>query len=69
MINNIYSLVGMKTDDAVKLLDGMNVKITDFSRPDKYHANVPQSKRVVKIIVSGYDVELFVAGFADEITK
>lgn len=69
MINNIHSLVGMKTDDAVKLLDGMNIKITDFSRPDKYHANVPQSKRIVKVIVNGHDAELFVAGFADEIIQ
>lgn len=69
MIDNINSLVGMKTDDAVKLLDGMNIKITDFSKPDKYHANVPQSKRIVKIIVNGCDAELFVAGFADEVTK
>lgn len=69
MIDNINSLVGMKTDDAVKLLDGMNIKITDFSKPDKYHANVPQSKRIVKIIISGCDAELFVAGFTDEVTK
>lgn len=69
MINNINSLVGMKTDDAVKLLDGMNIKITDFSMPDKYHANAPQSKRVVKIIINDCDAQLFVAGFADEITK
>lgn len=69
MIDNINSLVGMKTDNAVKLLDGMNIKITDFSKPDKHHANVPQSKRVVKIIISGCDAELFVAGFADEVTK
>lgn len=69
MIDNINSLVGMKTDDAVKLLNGMNIKITDFSRPDKYHANVQQSKRIVKIVINGYTAELFVAGFADEITK
>lgn len=67
MINNINSVIGLKTEDAVSMLDGMDIKITDFSRPDKYHKDIPQSKRVVKVVVIGNNAELFVAGFADDI--
>ncbi len=67
MIKNISSVVGLKPEDASALLEGLNIKITDISRPDKYHKDVPQSKRVVKVVVDGKNAELFVAGFADEI--
>ncbi len=69
MIEDFNALVGMRVQDALKMLESENVKakVTDFSRPDKYHKDVPQSLRVVKITVCDGEVEILAAGFVDEI--
>ena len=63
----LKELIGMPVEKALEKLDGKNVKITDFSRPDKYHADIPASMRVVKAAESDECIELFVAGFKDRI--
>ena len=63
----INELIGLRLDDAQKRLEGKNVTVKDFSRPDKYHKDLPQSLRVVKVTKSDDSYTLFVAGFVDEI--
>lgn len=66
-MTNLNDIVGMHVDKALSLLDGKQVKITDFSRPDKYHLNSISTLRVVKAIQSENCIELFVAGFVDDV--
>ena len=63
----INELIGLRLDDAKKRLEGKNVTVKDFSRPDKYHKDLPQSLRVVKVTQNENEYVLFVAGFVDEI--
>lgn len=63
----INELIGLRLDDAQKRLEGKNVIVKDFSRPDKYHKDLPQSLRVVKVVCNNDNYTLFVAGFVDEI--
>ncbi len=63
----LENIIGLPVDTAVELLGKREIKITDFSKPDKYHVNAKASKRVVKAIEKNNFIELFVAGFVDSI--
>lgn len=66
---NLDNIVGMHVEKALFALDGKQVKITDFSRPDKYHLNCTSTLRVVKAVQNKNCIELFVAGFVDNVNK
>ena len=66
MINPL-ELIGLPVEQAAKKLPQHSVEIVDFSRPDKFHKDLPASKRVVKVQQSGDTVFLYVAGFADRV--
>ena len=59
------NIIGMPVETVIELLGKKDIKITDFSKPDKYHTNAKASKRVVKAIEKNNFIELFVAGFVD----
>ncbi len=63
----LEDIIGMPIDMAIELLGKREIKITDFSKPDKYHVDVKASKRVVKAVQRSNSIELFVAGFVDNI--
>ncbi len=60
-------LLGLSVEEAAKKLSEYSIEIVDFSRPDKFHKELPASKRVVKVQQSGDTVVLYVAGFADSV--
>ena len=66
MINPL-ELIGLPVKQAAKKLSEYSIEIVDFSRPDKFHKDLPASKRVVKVQQSGDTVFLYVAGFADSV--
>lgn len=63
----LEKLIGMPLDKAVELLKEYNVKINDISSPDKYHSDVVASFRIIKAVQSGDIIELYTAGFKDNV--
>ena len=59
-------LIGQTEEKAFEELSGMDVRVVDFSRPDKFHAETKASKRVVRIIEKDGKTVMYVAGFCDE---
>lgn len=64
---SLEKLIGMPLDKAVELLKEYKLKINDISAPDKYHSDVTASLRVIKAGQSNDVVELYAAGFKDEV--
>ena len=62
-------LIGMPLEQALALFQPGEAEVVDFSRPDKFHADIPAGKRVVKAAMQNGKMILFAAGFADRLQE
>lgn len=66
---NYEELIGSPLDKALEQLKNKDVIITDISHPDKFHADVKSTKRVIRASEKDGKTVLFVAGFVDNVTE
>ena len=68
-MRELEQLIGMPLEQALALFPEGAAEVVDFSRPDKFHVDIPAGKRVVKVAKQNGKTILFAAGFADRLQE